>query len=107
MFRTARHNRDEDVLWPKVVLPSIITQVDSPVTPQVMVSVEECMAQMTLHWNQIAADLNGRRPFWPVLNGQRWTFETSNVTCSQQSTLINTLNPELMLRSIPTDEPMH
>ena len=35
----------------------------------------------------MADDSSGRRPFWPVSNGQRWTFK---------STLVYTLNPELM-----------
>ena len=30
--------------------------------------------------------LNGRRPFGVGLNGQWWTFETSDVTWSQKST---------------------
>ena len=44
----------------------------------------------------------GWRPFKPVKNGQRWTFETSDVTWPQKSTMVYTLNPELMHRSIIT-----
>ena len=34
---------------------------------------------------------------------QRWTFEISEVAWSQKSSLVYTLNPELMHRSIVTD----
>ena len=37
------------------------------------------------------------------LNGQRSTFKTSDVTWSQKSTLVYTLNPELMHRFMVTD----
>ena len=37
-------------------------------------------------------------------NGQRWTFETSDADWSQKSTLVYPLNPELMHRSIITDD---
>ena len=51
----------------------------------------------------MADDSYGRWPFRPVSNGQWWTFETSDVTWSQMSTLIYILNPELMYRSVLTD----
>ena len=38
-----------------------------------------------------------------MANGQWWTFETSDVAWSQMSMLVNTLNPELMHRSLITD----
>ena len=47
-------------------------------------------------------DLNVQWTFRLVSHGQHWTFETSNVTWSQKSTLVYTLNPELMHRSIVT-----
>ena len=34
----------------------------------------------TLHWIEMDDDSNGRWPFRLVSNGQRWTFETSDVT---------------------------
>ena len=40
---------------------------------------------------------------WPVSNGQRWALETIDATWSQKFTLVYTLNPELMCRSIVTD----
>ena len=48
----------------------------------------------------IALDTNS---FRLVSNGQQWPFETSDVTWSQKSTLVCTLNPELMRGSIITD----
>ena len=51
----------------------------------------------------LGLDLNSRRPFRWASNGQQWTFETSDVTWSQKSTLVNTFNSELMHRSIVTD----
>ena len=48
---------------------------------------------ITLYWTQMADDSNG----------QRLTFEASNVTWSLKFTLIFTLNPELMCRAIVTD----
>ena len=55
----------------------------------------------------MADDSNGRWPFRPVSNGQCLTFETSGVTWSQKSTLVYTLNPELMHTSIITDVQMY
>ena len=51
----------------------------------------------------MANDSNGRRPFRSRSNGQWWTFETSDVTWSQKSTIVYTLDPELMHTSIVTD----
>ena len=42
-------------------------------------------------------------PFRLVSNGQRWSFNTSDVTWSQKFTLVYTLNPELTHRSTITD----
>ena len=55
----------------------------------------------------IGLDLNGQWPFRLVSNGQQWTFETSDVTWSQKSTLVYTLNPELMCRTISIDVLMY
>ena len=55
----------------------------------------------------LGLDLNGQGPFRPVSNGQRWTLEASDVTWSQKSTLVYTLNPVLMHRSMATDVQMH
>ena len=40
--------------------------------------------------------LNGQWPFGVGSSGQRWTFDTSDVPWYQKSTLVYTLNPELM-----------
>ena len=55
----------------------------------------------------LGPDLKNRQPFRLVSNGQQWTFETSDVTCSQKSTLVNMLNPELMHSSFVTDVQMY
>ena len=47
--------------------------------------------------DHLGLDLNDPQPFRLVSNGQWWTFETNDVT------LVYTLNPELMHRSIITD----
>ena len=67
---------------------------------------------VTLHWTQMAnghfrLDLNGRQPSRLVSNGQWWTFETIDVTWSQKSTLVYTLNLELICRSVITDVQMY
>ena len=50
---------------------------------------------------------NGQRLFRPVSNDQQWTFETSDVIWSQESTLVYTLNPELIHRSTVIDVQMY
>ena len=71
----------------------------------------------TLHWTKwpmtqiadghLGPDLYCRWPFRPVSNGQWWTFETSDVTRSQKSTLVYTLNPGLIHRFIIAGVPMY
>ena len=48
--------------------------------------------------SQLGLGLNGSNDQW-------WTFETSDVPWSQKSTLVYTLNPELMHGSIITNVP--
>ena len=51
----------------------------------------------------LSLGLNGQQPFGVGSNGQQWSFETSDVTWSQKSTLVYTLNPELMHGPIITN----
>ena len=60
------------------------------------------IVKFTLYWAP-GGWLKWGRPFRLVSNSQQWTFETNDVTWSQKSTLVYTLNPELMRRSIVTD----
>ena len=57
-----------------------------------------------LYWTQMTQKADDHLG-WSQ-NGQRLTFETSDVTWPQRSTLVYTLNPELMHGSIVTDVQM-